>query len=232
MRKHPTRAPQARPAQAAAKGGLVVPREQSAVPLPPALATLIDTLPLALGDDADGYGALLNGITEAIRPRDIFEVFWVKDIADHTWEILRYRKLEAKLLDEPSGSSAGTGSTVAEFGARSLATLQAYDWVHEQMSSSGKDRMELWKEIEPERQRLEAEYLEDVRASRPTHASGPDHAAAFVRHAAELDRLSRAIALSEARRTAALTELERHRKRQTLPAPTGEVTDASFTEAP
>ena len=48
----------------------------------------------------------------------------MKDIADHTWEILRYRKLEAKLLDEPSGASAGTGEHGCGIRGAHLATCR------------------------------------------------------------------------------------------------------------
>ena len=55
----------------------------------------------------------------------------------------------------------------------------------------------------PERQRLEAAYLEDVRASRRRMPQAQTTRLRLLRQAAELDRLSRAISrLSEARRTA------------------------------
>jgi hypothetical protein len=186
---------------------------------------------VALGDDAAGYKALWDGIIKEIAPRDIFETFWVKDIADHMWEIQRYRKLEAKLLEEQAGPTARSVSVVVDSGAESSAQMEAFDWVYAQMQATGKDRMELWKEIEPERQRLEAEHREDALARHLARSTGPDQAASFLKHAAELDRLSRAMSLAQARYTAAVVEIERHRMRQAARA-ADEIVDASFTEAP
>ncbi len=110
--------------------------------------------------------------------------------------------------------------------------MEAYGWVDAQMKATGKDRMELWKEIEPERQRLEAEHREDALAHRQSRSTGPDQAASFLKHAAELDRLSRMMSLAQARYTAAVAELERHRMRKAARTVADDIVDASFTEAP
>ena len=54
--------------------------------------------PLAEGEDAAAYDELLLRISSAVRPADIFEEIWVRDIVDLTWETLRLRRLKACLM--------------------------------------------------------------------------------------------------------------------------------------
>jgi hypothetical protein len=54
--------------------------------------------PLIPGEDAAAYDDLLAQVSSAVKPADIFEKFWVRDIADHEWEILRLQRLKANLL--------------------------------------------------------------------------------------------------------------------------------------
>src|SRR5215218_9699934 len=105
-------------------------RARKSAALPATVAKLIEALPVALGDDAQAYKTLLDGITEQIAPRDIFETFWAKDVADHMWEIQRYRKLEAKLLEEQSATSDHSqDERRIRFSAESRATLLLSTWV-------------------------------------------------------------------------------------------------------
>ena len=54
--------------------------------------------PLAEGEDAAAYDELLLRISCAVRPADIFEEIWVRDIVDLTWEVLRLRRFAACLM--------------------------------------------------------------------------------------------------------------------------------------
>ena len=54
--------------------------------------------PLAEGEVACAYDELLLRISCAVRPADIFEEIWVRDIVDLTWEALRLRRLAAGLM--------------------------------------------------------------------------------------------------------------------------------------
>jgi hypothetical protein len=51
--------------------------------------------PLIEGEDAGAYDELLVRISSAVRPADIFEEIWVRDVVDLVWEALRLRRLKA-----------------------------------------------------------------------------------------------------------------------------------------
>src|ERR1700704_3374844 len=54
--------------------------------------------PLIEGEDAGAYDELLLRISAAVRPHDIFEEIWVRDIVDLVWEAFRLRRLKACLM--------------------------------------------------------------------------------------------------------------------------------------
>jgi hypothetical protein len=55
--------------------------------------------PLFEGEDTAAYDELLLArISGAIKPADIFEEVWVRDIVDLSWEVLRLRHLKASLM--------------------------------------------------------------------------------------------------------------------------------------
>lgn len=67
--------------------------------------------PLLATESPKQYYALLVELVREVKPSDIIEWLWVKDVADLTWDILRYRRLKAAYLkdrtdvDDPSEAS-------------------------------------------------------------------------------------------------------------------------------
>jgi hypothetical protein len=54
--------------------------------------------PLIPGEDPAAYDAMLARVCECVKPTDIIEDIWVRDIVDLTWEAFRLRRLKASLL--------------------------------------------------------------------------------------------------------------------------------------
>jgi hypothetical protein len=54
--------------------------------------------PLIEGDDRAAYDELLAQISAAVKPADILEDIWVRDIVDLVWEIFRLRRLKVNLM--------------------------------------------------------------------------------------------------------------------------------------
>jgi hypothetical protein len=54
--------------------------------------------PLYEGEDASAYDDLLAQISAAVKPADILEDIWVRDVVDLLWESLRLRRLKANLM--------------------------------------------------------------------------------------------------------------------------------------
>ena len=67
--------------------------------VPADIRALLGEPPLLATEGPNDYDALLNALAREVRPCDIVEWLWVKDIADLTWEILRYRRIKAAHLN-------------------------------------------------------------------------------------------------------------------------------------
>lgn len=54
--------------------------------------------PLLEGEDAAAYDELLARVSGAVKPTDILEEVWVRDVVDLTWEVFRMRRLKVNLM--------------------------------------------------------------------------------------------------------------------------------------
>jgi hypothetical protein len=62
------------------------------------LGPLLSHRPLVLGEDERLYDELLTNVTRSVKPQDLIEAIWVKDVVDEIWDAQRYRRLKASLL--------------------------------------------------------------------------------------------------------------------------------------
>ena len=54
--------------------------------------------PLLPGEDAEQYDALLRSIVQQVKPVDVIEAIWVKDVIDLIWEAKRLRRWRRQIL--------------------------------------------------------------------------------------------------------------------------------------
>jgi hypothetical protein len=78
------------------EGGIVMTHDQTTAE--PARLDCFGPAPLFEGEDAAGYDELLARVSGAIKPADIIEEIWIRDIVALTWEALRLRRVRAALL--------------------------------------------------------------------------------------------------------------------------------------
>jgi hypothetical protein len=145
--------------------------------------------PLIEGEDAGAYDEFLVRISCAVRPADIFEEIWVRDIVDLVWEALRLRRFKASLV------TAGTRSAMAQLLESRLGWPQA-----EGLARS-------WAAREPGALAAVNEHL-------AVAGSGLEALAAqgLCIRLDNVERIDRMIMTAEARRNATLREIDRHRE--------------------
>ena len=59
---------------------------------------LLGRPPILRGEDERAYAELLARVQAAVRPKDILEGFWVRDVVDLLWETLRLRRMKASVV--------------------------------------------------------------------------------------------------------------------------------------
>src|SRR5262249_53632157 len=67
--------------------------------VPTEIYNLLGKPPLLASEDPTRYEALLAALAHDVKPNDFIEWLWIKDTADLTWEIIRYRRINAALID-------------------------------------------------------------------------------------------------------------------------------------
>jgi hypothetical protein len=159
----------------------------STAPLP-ATFDLLGRAPLIPGDNTSGYDTLLARISGAVRPADVLEQAWVRDVVDLLWEAVRLRRLKAALM-----------TACADQGMQKLlAGLDVED---------SYDLSKRWAA-------RELEAVGEVEAILAAAGLTIDHVMAQTLRLriAEVERIDRMIASAEARRAAALREVAYHRE--------------------
>jgi hypothetical protein len=65
---------------------------------PPGIAELFDDPAILSNESRSDYDRLFQALASAVKPTDGIEWFFVRDVADLTWEIRRERNLKSRLL--------------------------------------------------------------------------------------------------------------------------------------
>jgi hypothetical protein len=144
--------------------------------------------PLLGGEDAAAYNELLVRVSAAVKPTDIVEEIWVRDIVDLAWEVFRLRRIKAGLL------AAATQNEIKRVLAEYLSDADAQELARN-WTLNDKDAR---KEVQA--------YFDMVNLT----LDGAT-ARAFAMKIKNIELIDRMIASAEARRNIALREIERHR---------------------
>jgi hypothetical protein len=144
--------------------------------------------PLLEGEDAAAYDELLVRISGAVKPTDIFEEIWIREIVDLVWGAFRLRRLKANLMTAVThqGLTAILEPLIGWTDARNLA--------------------EAW----AARERSAIKQVDKLLASAGLTMDAV-MAQALSLKLDDIERIDRMIATAEGRRNVILREVDRHR---------------------
>jgi hypothetical protein len=171
--------------------------------------TLLGPPPLIEGENAAAYVELLNRISAAVKPRDILEEIWVRDVVDLAWESLRWRRLKSNLL--AASTHEGLEQVLKPLCGYMEADRLAESWA-----------------------RNEAAGRKEVKQLLASAGLSMDAVMAqtLALKISDIERIDRMVMTAEARRDATLREIERHRAAlgQALRRETEQVEEGEFEE--
>jgi hypothetical protein len=152
-------------------------------------AALFGPPPLFDGEDTEIYDQLLKEISTAVTPADILEDIWVHDVVDLTLEVFRLRRLTTNLMK--ANAYKGLSETLAPLVGRSQAETLAEGWAARK-----------------------SDVVEEVNKTLASAGLTTDSilAQTFSLKLNDIERIHHIMALAEARRNAALHEIDRHRQ--------------------
>jgi hypothetical protein len=86
--------------------------------------------PLIPGESARDYEKLASAVTNIMKPADIMETMWTRDIVDLQWDIKRFRRIKADLITKHYNGSHAYLKTVvgpAEFEADAVGDPSEFE---------------------------------------------------------------------------------------------------------
>jgi hypothetical protein len=151
--------------------------------------SLLGPPPLIAGENLVAYQELEQHVAATVKPKDTLEEIWVRDVVDLTWEILRMRRLKAGFL-----------TSVQAQGVRQVLrdVLPHNDGPHALADD--------WAARDPQAVKRVDELLSAKGLSMDLTL-----ARALASNISPFERMDAMTMNFEARRNAALRELERHR---------------------
>ena len=181
--------------------------------VPAEIRDILGKPPLLATEDPNAYYTLLAKLAREEKPSGIVEWLWVKDIADHTWDIIRLRRIKAAHVNGQFKSVVARQlQPIAERERKPQRSRMAYMAYLEAIREAPALALE-------EANRLVNDYFSDAKATEKVDttlkAQGLDAdtmiAGAFVGGIGHMEALDRMTASAEARRMIALREIERRR---------------------
>jgi hypothetical protein len=102
--------------------------------IPPEIRALLGPPPLLMSEDPTAYETLLATFGTRMRPTDEIEWIHLKDCVDLTWEIQRYRRAKAGIIDVTRKEALQSilesilEQEDVDHGSFSQASLKAHEW--------------------------------------------------------------------------------------------------------
>lgn len=153
------------------------------------LDKMLGNRPILPGEDASAYDKLTYKFRETMSPRDIVEEILVRDVIDLTWEVQRLKNFKRDFLHLNRGNAL----------EKVFDQFAGYSFANREFSDK-------WRKGDPKA----IEKVNEELSSRGFEISVVD-AMNFRLQIDQIERMDRLIMQAEARRSAHLREVDRHR---------------------
>ena len=177
--------------------------------------SFFDSPPLLKGEDLESYNQLLAGVKASVTPADFLEEVWTNDVVQETWEIVRWRRSKAALLN-----SAMPDAVEKLLVGRSLKLLPKAKQIAEAWAAG---------------KRSDVKEVDDLLASGGMTIDDVQ-ARSMELKLKSIDHLDRLTTSAEIRRSNTFREIDRHRDRnkfaKTLRTEIVKIEDETVTTAP
>jgi len=184
---------------------------QPATSIAPSRLSLFGPPPVLEGEDSAAYDKLLESVSGAVKPTDIVEEIWCRDVVDLTWEIFRWRRLTTALFTA-AAPDALTGVLAALMRRKTtetdgMAGLPNLDFTMGLRPPSPEEKLvKKWATRNP----AAIDRVNKLMASANLKMDIV-MAKALVAEFDHIERIDRLATIAEGRRNAVLREIDRHR---------------------
>ena len=164
--------------------------------------------PILEGEDEHAYNELLKHVSGSVKPTNIIEEIWTREIADHRWEIFRWRRLKtARLSEAVSGSlSNRLAGIMRRKPKKTRENLGTGLSLTPPVPPSARRLMKKWAARDP----IAVDRVREI-MKRSNLTMDQVIADAFFKRLDEIERIDGLIAVAEARCNSIFREIDRHR---------------------
>ena len=164
--------------------------------------------PILEGEDTSAYNEILDRVFGAVGPTDFVEEIWVRDLADVTWTMFRWRRIVAALLIERVSQDVNDQ-------AISLAVAET-----KQMTGTEKKEMDAlldtnsrlsWETRVAQNPRASEKFQELWSSAKSTLNMDLIRARAMQNNLDMIERIENLITIAQRRIDEVIRELDRHR---------------------
>jgi hypothetical protein len=205
--------------------------------------------PLIQGEDRGAYNKLLARVSAAVKPVDILEEFWVHDVVDLEWEVLRLRRLKAALMTNSASKALRTVLDRLLDEETDDTDDDEMGYPDDEMGDPSEETGDPGEETGDPDEETDGTEWDPSRLAKEWVRKSPDaikevdrilasndltmdavRAEMLSENIDHVERIDRMIAMAEARRNAALREVDRHRATfgQELRSTVREIEDGEF----
>lgn len=162
-----------------------------------------------MGESAEDYRRIEKQISQAVKPEDVFEHIWVRDITDLVWDVIRHRRMKFHLLQ--NGMPNAIRKILTNISGPSDDSAFITGW----MAGNEDSRKGLERILNKNGLTMDSVLAEALTIKLP-----------------DIERIDRLIASAEARRNMVLREISRHRDAlaSALARVSARIEDAEFAE--
>jgi len=163
--------------------------------------------PVLAEEDHKAYDDLLMQVSSYVKPTNIIEDMWVRDVVDLTWDILRCRRSKKNVIEAAIPRALERLLTPYTNDPVLLAQQRiGRDLERSQVSSDARERVNDWILQEPKAKKLIKDLLATIKLTMADVG-----AQAFALEINKIQQIDLLMASAEARRNAVLREIESHR---------------------
>lgn len=197
--------------------------------MPESLEAILGPPPLLRYEDRGAYDALMAQVAASLEPRDTIEWICVKDVVECTWEIIRYHRFKATVIDSQIAdqlNSLLSPPDISETETRTEWTVQLNSYTKEVTRKRSEE------ELKQQRQ-LRERIIEERKASPYFTGEARDYsrtyAQAFMETIDKVNKIETLLLFAERRRNAALLRIEQYRSNAAAARRAGsDIVDADF----
>jgi hypothetical protein len=132
--------------------------------IPPEIIDLLGPPPVLSTENGKLYYAVFACFVDDINPADIFAWMMVKDLADYRWEILRYRRIKAALIQKTCDDFISKGLRGIETDYDTCRTVLAAKYVGENKALE-KEFADKPEELKKRKLKIADKYQADLTAA-------------------------------------------------------------------